>query len=306
MNFLLPAGTLLLADAATVVAVVYGQTNACTQSLPGAAASGQFSADCPSTLHPRNSVQPSLVQTAVIRDVAQGTVPQRQNIQGNIPFNLMKSETLVRVIQGVDYLETVTRRERRGSSHGVSIRVARGPYYRPSTFRSLPIEGEETVHTDTSLLGITTKHIYFAGDRKAWSSTRAKPTRPSPSAPPPTPWDDDGESVKLTFGTLPAGVAEGTTKETVISITDDGDPAVTVSFGSATCTVLESDDAVTTDVTENTENCGLELRPGIASASSPDTPRSCLRGLPGGGDVKEIYDTHGRGRLPRPRLSKRI
>ena len=78
----------------------------------------------------------------------------------------MKSEQLVWVIQDVDYLETVVRRERRGTSHGVSIRVARGLYYRPSTFRSRPIESEETVHADTGMLGLTTKHIHFAGSRK--------------------------------------------------------------------------------------------------------------------------------------------
>ena len=43
--------------------------------------------------------------------------------------------------------------------------------------------------------------------------------------------DDDGESVKLTFGTLPTGVTEGTTKETVVSITDDDVPSVSVEFG---------------------------------------------------------------------------
>ena len=113
-----------------------------------------------------NGAHTSVVQAAVIRDVTQGIVPQRQTITGRIPFNLMKSETLVWVIQGVDYLETVVRRERRGSSHGLSVRVARGVYYRPSTFRSRPIEWEETVHADTGLLGLTTKHIYFAGSRK--------------------------------------------------------------------------------------------------------------------------------------------
>ena len=95
-----------------------------------------------------------------------GIIPQRQNIQDRVPFNLMKSETLVWVIDAVDYLETVTRRERRGTSHGVSIRVAKGLYYRPSTFRSRPIEWEETVKADTGLLGLTTKHIHFAGNRK--------------------------------------------------------------------------------------------------------------------------------------------
>ena len=63
--------------------------------------------------------------------------------------------------------------------------------------------------------------------------------------------DDDGESVKLTFGTLPAGVSAGSTDETTVSITDDDVPAVTVSFESATYTVAESDDASTTMVKEN-------------------------------------------------------
>ncbi len=101
-----------------------------------------------------NGVQTSLVQAAVIREVTQEIVPQRQHVNGTIPFNLMKSETLVWVIQDVDYLETVVRRERRGTSHGVSIRVARGLYYRPSTFRSRPIECGKTVHAGTGMLGL--------------------------------------------------------------------------------------------------------------------------------------------------------
>ena len=114
----------------------------------------------------RNGAHTSVVQAAVIRDVIRGIIPQRQNINGAIPFNLMKSGKLVWVIQDVDYLETVVRRERQGTSHGLSIRVARGLYYRPSTFRSRPIEWEETVHADTDLLGLTTKHLYYAGSRK--------------------------------------------------------------------------------------------------------------------------------------------
>ena len=113
-----------------------------------------------------NGVLTTVVQAAVVRDIAEGIVPQRQNITGRVPFNLMKSETLVWVMDGVDYLEVVTRRERRGSSHGLSIRVARGVYYRPGTFRSRSVEWEETVHQDTGLLGFTTKHLYFSGAKK--------------------------------------------------------------------------------------------------------------------------------------------
>ena len=51
--------------------------------------------------------------------------------------------------------------------------------------------------------------------------------------------NDDGESVKLGFGTLPTGVSAGTTDETTVSITDDDVPAVSVSFEQSTYTVAE-------------------------------------------------------------------
>ena len=64
--------------------------------------------------------------------------------------------------------------------------------------------------------------------------------------------DDDGESVKLSFGTpLPDGVTAGSPAEATVSITDDHVPSVTVSFEQASYTVAESDDASTTNITEN-------------------------------------------------------
>ena len=71
--------------------------------------------------------------------------------------------------------------------------------------------------------------------------------------------DDDGESVKLTFGSLPTGVSEDTTKQTVVSITDDDVPQVTVGFENATYSVSESDDADTTDVAENSVTIKVRL-----------------------------------------------
>ena len=53
--------------------------------------------------------------------------------------------------------------------------------------------------------------------------------------------DDDGESVQLSLGTLPTGVTEGTHDSTVVSITDDDDPAVTASFEQGTYSVAEGD-----------------------------------------------------------------
>ena len=53
--------------------------------------------------------------------------------------------------------------------------------------------------------------------------------------------DDDGEKVRLGFGSLPARVAAGTTSQTTVSITDDDDPQVSVSFGANTYAVAEGE-----------------------------------------------------------------
>lgn len=113
-----------------------------------------------------NGAYRSMIQSIVIREAAEGLIPNRLSDVGHLPFNLMKSEQLVWVINGVDYYEVKTRRERRGSSHGLSIRVAKGLYYRPSTFRSRSVEWDETVFQDTGMLGVTSKHIYFHGPKK--------------------------------------------------------------------------------------------------------------------------------------------
>ena len=63
--------------------------------------------------------------------------------------------------------------------------------------------------------------------------------------------DDDGESIRITFGARPNRVSQGTRPETTVSITDDDDPQVTVRFEQASYTVAESDDSSTTDVEEN-------------------------------------------------------
>ena len=112
-----------------------------------------------------NGAYGSMIKAAIIREAAEGIVPNRLGLT-DVPFNLMKSEKLVWLIKNVDYLEVKIRRERRGSSHGLTIRVAKGVYYRPSVFRSRNIEREETVHQDTGLLGVTSKHLYFHGHRK--------------------------------------------------------------------------------------------------------------------------------------------
>ncbi len=87
---------------------------------------------------------------------------------GPLPFNLMKSEALLWVFTDVGYWQEITRREFRGRSLGLSIRVMPGVYVRPGQFRGKSVETSAMEHVDTGLLGITTKHIYFTGGAKSF------------------------------------------------------------------------------------------------------------------------------------------
>ena len=71
--------------------------------------------------------------------------------------------------------------------------------------------------------------------------------------------NDDNESVKLTFGALPPRVSSTGPSQTVVSITDDDVPQVTVSFQHATYSVMESDDTSTTEVEENKASIKVSL-----------------------------------------------
>ncbi|MCY3913487.1 MAG: fibronectin type III domain-containing protein, partial [Chloroflexi bacterium] len=98
--------------------------------------------------------------------------------------------------------------------------------------------------------GVPARLTFASGDTLETFTFRAKPDS----------IDDDGESVKLGFGgSLPLGVSEGATDEAVVSIADDDDPAVSVSFGASTYTVDEYDDPSTTNVAENEVVVTVEL-----------------------------------------------
>lgn len=107
-----------------------------------------------------------LVKGAVLRDIMYGNVPERMNVDGNLPFNLQKTEKVVWVFQNVNYYEEKTRTRYVGGSQGVGIRIAKGLYYRTGAFKGERVQTSETVHADTGLLGVTNKHIYFVGTSK--------------------------------------------------------------------------------------------------------------------------------------------
>ena len=83
-----------------------------------------------------------------------------------LPFNFQKSEQLVYAFPDTAYHEFKTRTQYVGGSQGVSVRVARGLYFRTGSFRGERIQTMESVHADTGVLGLTTKHVYFSGATK--------------------------------------------------------------------------------------------------------------------------------------------
>jgi len=109
-----------------------------------------------------------LVKVALIRDLLEGNLDFHLRVKGDLPFNISKKEQLIWVFQDVDYYEQRTRTRYVGGYQGVSIRIARGFYYRVGGFRGNPIAVQETVHIGSGLLGVTNKHLYFAGSGKAF------------------------------------------------------------------------------------------------------------------------------------------
>lgn len=116
----------------------------------------------------QNRAYTKLVKGSVLRELLNGRIPERMSVKGNLPFNLQKDEKLVWIFQGVQYYEQKTRRHYEGGSRGVSIRVAKGVYFRTGGFRAHPVETTENAHIGTGILALTNKHLYFTGGAKSF------------------------------------------------------------------------------------------------------------------------------------------
>lgn len=115
-----------------------------------------------------------VVQAHVLRELTEGKLPDKFSVVGNLPFNMQRGERLVWLFQGVRYYEQRTRRHTEGRTSGVSIRIARGVYYRTGGFKGYPVETTVNEHKATGVLALTTKHIYFASPEKSFRIPYAK------------------------------------------------------------------------------------------------------------------------------------
>lgn len=115
----------------------------------------------------KNGALTKTAKAAILRDVMNGVLPQRVNVDGNININFQKNEQLVWAFPASDYLEDKTKRQYVGGSRGVSVRVVKGVYYRAGAFKGQTIERTERTHLDTGLVVCTNKNIYFSGQNKS-------------------------------------------------------------------------------------------------------------------------------------------
>lgn len=116
-----------------------------------------------------NGYYTKLVKGSVLREVLSGNIPNKvSNDKNSLPFNFQKNEQIIWLFADVDYYEQKTKRQYQGGSRGVSVRIAKGVYYRVGAFKGESINITETVHTDTGLMAITNKHIYFSGSQKSF------------------------------------------------------------------------------------------------------------------------------------------
>ncbi len=115
----------------------------------------------------KNGSYMKVVMSSIIRDLTEGKEPEQKiNINGQLPFIFQKSETLIWFFNNVELYEQRTRTEYEGGSQGFSVRIAKGLYYRTSSFRGRPVKISEISYVDSGLVALTTKHLYFGSSAK--------------------------------------------------------------------------------------------------------------------------------------------
>jgi hypothetical protein len=110
-----------------------------------------------------------VVKSIILRDLLNGTIPEsRINYEGTIPFLLQKGEHFLWVFTNVAYHERVNKTVYVGRSQGVSVRIAKGIYYRTSSFKGNPVVTNELRYISTGILAFTNKHVWFSSDKKSF------------------------------------------------------------------------------------------------------------------------------------------
>ena len=110
------------------------------------------------------------MQSAILRDISQGVIPQQRQYLAGLSLRLDEGETLVWVFDYVGYLENYRKdspipRHNEPSPEG-GMAVPNGTYYPPGSFWDPDIGVERGWPEDMGLLAVTTSGLRFAGTKK--------------------------------------------------------------------------------------------------------------------------------------------
>jgi hypothetical protein len=110
-----------------------------------------------------SSIKGGVVKALTLGDLAEGRIVSRFDGEG-LPFILKKGEEFIWAFSNVKYFIYKRNRAFVAGSKGVSVRVAKGVYFRTGTSKGRSIVTDDLTHEDTGVFAITSQAVHFKGN----------------------------------------------------------------------------------------------------------------------------------------------
>lgn len=104
-----------------------------------------------------------LVKALTLRDLSEGQIPKRFKIEGPLPINLTRDESIIFVFQNAEYQKMNTRYHYAGRSSGTSVRLMKGVYLKSSGYKGERLKTDELQSVGKGHLIVTNKNVFFYG-----------------------------------------------------------------------------------------------------------------------------------------------
>jgi hypothetical protein len=121
----------------------------------------------------QSSIKTNVVKALTLGDLANGNIVSRFDGEG-LPFILKKGETFIWAFSNVKYYVYRRNRSSVSRSKGVSVRLAKGIYFRTGTSKGKTIVSDDLTHEDTGIFAITSQAIHFKGNTASFRLPYAK------------------------------------------------------------------------------------------------------------------------------------
>jgi hypothetical protein len=115
----------------------------------------------------RNDALSKLIKAKVLRDLDNNVLKDRVDFTGTTAPNLDPGEVSLWSFTSATYLTQRSKTQFVGGSQGISIRLARGLYYRTGVFKGEPIRTDYLAVEAVGTLILASRNVYFLSDLKA-------------------------------------------------------------------------------------------------------------------------------------------